>query len=462
VNIRASAQFAVRGVTANKMRSALTTLGILIGVAAVIILMAVGTGSSVAVQNSLSRLGSNVLNVRASQGGTGGRGGGGFFAAFGGGNRSGGTSTRSGTGGTGGTGGSRGTGNGTSGAAGGGSGTLGQVSSGTKTRVAQLTLADAEALADKTSAPDVLSVAPLVSVSSVTATYLGASHSVATFTGTSPSYLLNDDDSVQAGTPFTDSDYVNRHRVALLGVTVAQDLIGGNGLSIVGKTVQLNGIDYEVLGVLAAKGSSGPQDQDDRVIAPLTAVQDTLSGYGALSSISVKATDATTVSAAQSEVEDILNGRHHVTTATEDYSILSSASILSAATSTTQTFTVLLGAVAAISLLVGGIGVMNIMLVTVTERTREIGVRKAIGAQRADIVGQFLLEAVLLSLFGGVMGVVTGLVGSRFTIVGVQPVVAPYSVFLAFGVAVAVGLFFGLYPANRAAALRPIDALRYE
>jgi putative ABC transport system permease protein len=468
VNVRESARFAVRGVTANKMRSALTTLGILIGVAAVIILVAVGTGSSQAVQNSLSRLGSNVLNVRASQGGTGGRGGGGFAAAFGGGGGSARAAGGSGTGssstrtGSGTATGAAGSGSATTGTGAAGSGAVGSVSSGTQSRVSAITLADAEALTDKTLAPDVLSVAPLVSASSVTATYAGASHAVATFTGTSPSYLVNDDDSVQAGSAFTDSDYLNRHRVALLGVTVAQDLAGGNGLAIVGKTVQFNGIDYTVLGVLTAKGSTGPQDQDDRVIAPLTAVQDTLSGYGNLSSISVKATTATSVSAAQSEVEDVLNGRHHVTTATEDYSIFSSASILSAATSTTQTFTVLLGAVAAISLLVGGIGVMNIMLVTVTERTREIGIRKAIGAQRADIVGQFLLEAVLLSLFGGVMGVLAGLAGSRFTIVGVQPVVAPYSVFLAFGVAVAVGLFFGLYPANRAAALRPIDALRYE
>lgn len=440
MNLRESAGFAVRGVTANKMRSALTTLGILIGVAAVIILVAVGTGSSKAVQDSLSRLGSNVLNVRPSQGGTGGRGGG-FFGPDGPrGMRPGGGTTRSA----------------------GGTDGLGSVSSGTRTRVAHLTLADAEALADRSVAPDVLAVAPVVSASSVTATHAGASHAVATFTGTSPSYLAIDDDSVQAGSVFTDSDYLNRRRVALLGVTVARDLVGGTGLSAVGKVVQFNGINYEVIGVLTAKGSTGPQDQDDRVIAPLTAVQDTLSGYGDLSSISVKATSADTVPAAQSEVEGILNGRHHVTAATEDYSIFSSQSILSAATSTTRTFTVLLGAVAAISLLVGGIGVMNIMLVTVTERTREIGVRKAIGAQRADIIGQFLFEAVLLSLFGGVVGVIAGLVGSRFTIVGVQPVVAPYSVFLAFGVAVAVGLFFGLYPANRAAALRPIDALRYE
>jgi putative ABC transport system permease protein len=420
------------------MRSALTTLGILIGVAAVIILVAVGTGSSVAVQESISRLGTNTLTVSASQGGTGGRGG---FRGGGGG----------GFGFPGGPGGG-----------GGGAGTSGSVDTGTKTRVAQLTLADAQALTDRTQAPHVVSVAPVVSAQSVVATYAGATHTVSTFVGSTPSYLDNDNDSLQAGSPFTDSDYTQHRRVGLLGQTVAVDVAGGEGVAAVGKTVQLNGIDYTVLGVLTAKGSTGPVDGDDRVIAPLTAVQDTLTGYGSLGSISVQAASATDVAAATSEVQAILNARHQVTSSTADYSVSSASSFLEAATSSNRTFTVLLGAVAAISLLVGGIGVMNIMLVTVTERTREIGIRKAIGAQRGDIVGQFMIEAVLLSLFGGVMGVVAGLVGSRFTIVGVTPVVQPYSVALAFGVAVAVGLFFGLYPANRAAALRPIDALRYE
>jgi putative ABC transport system permease protein len=226
--------------------------------------------------------------------------------------------------------------------------------------------------------------------------------------------------------------------------------------------VQFNGIEFTVLGVLGEKGSTGPQDQDDRVVAPLTAVQDTLTGYGSISSISVKATSSETVTAATTQVTDILNARHKVTSSTADFTVSSASSFLAAATSSNKTFTVLLASVAAISLLVGGIGVMNIMLVTVTERTREIGIRKAIGAQKFDIVTQFLLEAVLLSVFGGLMGVVVGLIGSRFDIVGVTPVVAPYSVGLAFGVSVVVGLFFGLYPANRAASLRPIDALRYE
>jgi putative ABC transport system permease protein len=424
-----AARFAVRGVTGNRMRSALTTLGILIGVAAVIILVAVGTGSSAAVQAQISSLGSNTLTVTSSQGGTGGRGGGAGFGGGGGGFGGGGGST---------------------------------VSSGTQTRVAALSVADAAALSDKSQAPDVLWVAPTVSASSVTATYTGATHAVSTFTGTTPSYLKIDNSSVQAGTSFSDTDYTSHRRVALLGTTVATDLAGGNGLSIVGKVVQFNGIPFTVVGVLTEKGSTGPQDQDDRVIAPLTSVQDTLTGYASINSISVKATSAKTVDSATSQVTQILDARHKVTSATADFTVSSASSFLAAATSSNKTFTVLLASVAAISLLVGGIGVMNIMLVTVTERTREIGIRKAIGAQKFDIVTQFLIEAVLLSVFGGVMGVIVGLIGSQFDIVGVAPVVAPYSVVLAFGVSVIVGLFFGLYPANRAASLRPIDALRYE
>jgi putative ABC transport system permease protein len=441
VNIAESARFAWRGVTANKPRSALTTLGILIGVASVIILLAVGTGSSRRVQESISSLGSNVLTVTSASGGTGGRRGGGF-GGFGDGGPGGGTAARPG------------------GTASGDSTT--STNTGTQIRAAAITLEDAQALTDKEQAPDILGVAPVVSPSSVTATYAGATHSVSTTTGTTSAYLSINNDTVASGRAFSDSDYEAHSRVALVGSTVAEDLAGGDGSSILDKTIQLNGKAFTVIGILTEKGSIGPQDQDDKVIAPATAVQDTLSGYGSLNSISVKATSSETVTAAQSEIESILDGRHGTTAADRDFTVNSAASFLNAATSSTQTFTVLLGAVAAISLLVGGIGVMNIMLVTVTERTREIGIRKAIGAGKGDIIAQFMIEAVLLSMFGGVMGVIVGLVGSQFTIVGVQPVVAPYSVILAFGVAVAVGLFFGLYPANRAASLRPIDALRYE
>jgi putative ABC transport system permease protein len=425
MNFRESSRFAVEGVTSNKLRSALTTLGILIGVAAVIILVAVGTGSSASVAASISRLGSNTLTISSTSTTGGGRGGGAaaFAALFGG-----------GTSGT---------------------------TTGTKTKARQLTMDDARALTDSTRAPDVLSVAPVVSASGVVAAYAGASHTVGTFTGSTPAYLLIDNDSVTSGQAFSDADYDAHRRVALVGTTVAKDLAGGDGTSIVGQTVTFNGTQFTVVGILASKGSSGPQDQDDRVIAPATAVQDALAGYGGLSSISVKATSATTTTLAQDEVQSILDDRHGVTSSDRDYSVFSPTSIISTATESSQTLTVLLGVVAAISLLVGGIGVMNIMLVSVTERTREIGIRKAIGARRSDIVSQFLLEATMLSLFGGVIGVVVGVIGAQFKILGVQPVIAPYSVALAFGVAIAVGLVFGIYPANRAASLRPIDALRF-
>lgn len=433
MNVRETGRFAWQGVTANKTRSALTTLGILIGVAAVIILVAVGTGSSKAVQDSIGALGANTLTVQASSGGSGGGGfpggGPGGAGSFPGGLFGGDTTTSEGA---------------------------------TSTRAAELTMEDAEAIAASEDADHVLGVAPVVTASSVTATYEGASHDVSTFTGSTATYLLIDDSAVDYGTAFTDDDYNARRRVALVGTSVAEELVGDDVESLVGQMVSFNGFQFEVLGILAEKGSTGPTDSDDRVIAPATAVQDTLSGYGALGSISIKSTSADTVSVAQAEVEAILDARHDVTSTDRDYSISSASSILEAATSSNQTFTVLLGAVAAISLLVGGIGVMNIMLVTVTERTREIGIRKAIGASKSDIIGQFLAEAVLLSLFGGVVGVIAGLVGAQFTIVGVEPVVAPYSVFLAFGVAILIGLFFGLYPANRAASLRPIEALRYE
>ena len=421
-----------QGVTLNKPRSALTTLGILIGVAAVIVLVAVGTGSSKAVQDEISGLGSNTLTVAASSTAAGGRGGGGGPMVF----------------------------------SGGGPGAVtgddSTSQNATQSRTPELTMDDARAIAEADEASAVLGVAPLVGAQSVTASYDGASHAVGTFTGTTPAYLLIDNSAVDEGRSFTDEEYTAHRRVALVGRTVAEDLVGTDVSRLVGKQVAFNGVEFEVVGILAAKGTSGPQDQDDRVIAPATAVQDTLSGYGPLDSIVVKATSPDTVDLAQSQVERVLDSRHGVTSADRDYSVSSASSILDAATSSNRTFTVLLGAVAAISLLVGGIGVMNIMLVTVTERTREIGIRKAVGARRGDLVGQFLVEAVLLSVFGGAMGVLVGLVGSQFTIVGVQPVVAPYSVALAFGVSVVIGLVFGLYPANRAAGLRPIDALRYE
>ncbi|HET9649394.1 MAG TPA: ABC transporter permease [Microlunatus sp.] len=420
-------RFAWRGVTANKARSLLTMLGVLIGVASVIALVAVGNGARATVTDTLNSLGSNTLTV--VPGNIGG-------SVFGGGRRGGGQSRDAGN----------------------GSGT----NTGTNIRAVQLTLADAEALADKTQAPDVLGVAPVVSPSSVTASYHSASHAVGAMTGSTPSYLLINNDTVTAGHQFSDSDYLAHSRVALVGVTVANDLFGGDGSAILNKTINLNGNAFTVIGILTAKGSTGPLDQDDRVIAPATAVQDTLAGYQNLSSISLKATSAETVGAAQAQVERILDSRHGTTAADRDFTVTNSASVLSAVDTITSALTVLLGAIAGISLLVGGIGVMNIMLVTVTERTREIGIRKAIGAGNADIIAQFLLEAVMLCMMGGLLGVLVGSLTGLVRIDTFRPVVSPGSIVLAFSFALAVGLVFGLYPANRAAKLKPIDALRYE
>jgi putative ABC transport system permease protein len=225
----------------------------------------------------------------------------------------------------------------------------------------------------------------------------------------------------------------------------------------------VNGSSFQVIGETVAKGSNGVQDQDDVVIAPITAVEDAISGYGSLSSITVQGRSSKTLDAAQAEVTSILEQRHDVTDTTNPgFQVTNQASIRQASDESTHVFTTLLASVAAISLLVGGIGVMNIMLVSVTERTREIGVRKAIGARRADILTQFLTEAVLVSVFGGLLGVAAGIAGSGFTIAGVKPVIEVYSIFLAFGAAVACGLCFGTYPAARAARMRPIEALRYE
>jgi putative ABC transport system permease protein len=419
VNLRESVQIAFRGLSGNLLRSLLTMLGILIGVGSVIVLVAVGNGSSVAVQKQIEGLGTNTLVVMRTRGGFGFGGGGGFAGG-------------------------------------------GRATNGTQSSVSQLSQKDITALSDKSQAPDLKAIAPVVNVQSATATYNGATYQPSQFIGTNAEYLQIRNYSVASGTAFTDADVTNRVRTVLLGQTVVTNLFGGT--SPVGATVQFNGIDYTVSGVLAPKGSNGLQDQDDIVIAPITAVDDTLAGANAaLSNITIEATSRSAMTNAADEVTTVLLGTHKITDPTQaDFQVLNQATLLSTAGSTNHVFTVLLGAVAAISLLVGGIGVMNIMLVTVTERTREIGIRKAIGARRSDILGQFLVEAVLLCVAGGLLGVAAGLVGSRFRIVGVTPVVAWYSVALAFGVAIAVGLFFGLYPANRAASLRPIEALRHE
>ncbi|RKN41072.1 ABC transporter permease [Micromonospora endolithica] len=404
-------RFAGRGVTTNKLRSALTMLGILIGVAAVILLVAVGNGSAQAVNRSIEALGTNTITVSSTARGA--------------------------------------------------------------TTPSALTVDIAQSLRDSALAPDVRAVSPVVSTAP-TMTHAGTEHPVAQFLGTYPTYFGSSNSPLAAGAAFTDQDVAQSRRVVVLGRTVATELFADT--DPVGQQVTVGGALFTVVGVLAEKSSaSGFSDPDDLAVAPLTAVQQALTGYGPVNSILVEATGPDRVDAAQQQVTQILNQRLRLpagTTATgrgggggagaAPYRIQNAAQLLATRTETAQTFTVLLGTVAGISLLVGGIGITNIMLVTVTERTREIGIRKALGAPRRTILTQFLAEATMLSVLGGGLGVAAALIGSRFTIVGVQPVIVPSSVALALGVSVAIGLFFGSVPASRAAGLRPIDALRYE
>ncbi|WP_222194629.1 ABC transporter permease [Modestobacter italicus] len=390
----------VRGITANWLRSVLTLLGVLIGVAAVITLTAVGQGSANTITESISSLGANTLTVTSSA-----------------------------------------------------------ANRGSSTTSAALTMDVVDALADPEASSDIAAVVPEVSSSqTVTA---GDASSTSTVLGTTVEYFEVTGSDVAQGTAFSQSDHDASRRVAVIGADLAETLFSGE--DAVGQTITVGTTPFTVIGVLQAQDTVGGSSTNSAVIAPLTRVQDSFTGYGSLSTVVLQATSADTVDGAQADATLVLDSLLGTdTSGNAAYTISDQAELLETQAETADTFTTLLAAVAGISLLVGGIGVTNIMLVTVTERTREIGIRKALGATRWAVLGQFLAEATALSLLGGLLGVGVALIACSFDISGVDPVIDPATVVLALAVSVAIGVFFGGFPAHRAAGLRPVLALRHE
>ncbi|MET0806150.1 MAG: ABC transporter permease, partial [Lacisediminihabitans sp.] len=375
---------AMRGVTANKLRSVLTLLGVTIGVGSVILLLAVGNGSAQTVQNAIAGLGTNTLTVRASQVGGGGGGG---------------TTTASTAG----------------------------------SSVKTITTAVADQL-DSAGLGHVKEVVPQVSTS-LTVSSTSTSSTDVSVIGSTAEYFDVSTAKVASGAAFTAADVTTSAKVAVIGSELATTLYPTG--SALGQTVSVDGSSFTVVGILAPQSSSGFTDPNTVVIAPITRIQKSYTGYGAVSTLTVLATSSDDVTAAQGEITVMLNQLLGVTdTSDEPFTVTNQSSLLETAAASATSFTVLLGAVAAISLLVGGIGVTNVMLVTVTERTREIGIRKALGATRGAILGQFLTEAATLTLLGGVLGVIGAVIGTHWEINGTQPVILGYSIPLALGVSV--------------------------
>ncbi|MCJ7738328.1 MAG: ABC transporter permease [Anaerolineae bacterium] len=416
MSIWESVRIALRALAANKLRAALTMLGIIIGVGAVITLMSAGEGVSVYIEETFQGVGTNLLFVMP-----------GNFEE----NSSG--------------------------------------PPGMQASEAELTWGDVEALRDPLRAPDVQAVAAQFFRSATVKT--AKRDMLSEVSGVTPNYADVRNWYPEVGRFIDDEDINSRSRVAVVGRTVVDTLFPDNAYPL-DESIKVNNIPFRIIGILEEKGGSQFRDEDNSVLVPLTTAQlrlfsgRTRSGELQVSAILAQAFSEERMDAASDQIATILRDQHEIDFSDEDdFSVISQSDLLDVFGQITDVLTIFLGAIAGISLLVGGIGIMNIMLVSVTERTREIGLRKAVGARRRDILLQFLVEAVALSLVGGIVGVIVGVLGAQLISTlaeGFGAVVTPQAVVLATTFSAAVGLFFGIYPARRASLLNPIDALRYE